>query len=249
MNDMNYERRNNENVPVKANRVFDSCSDKDCLSELHVTITEGSLPQDINIVRSRAASVENVCVNVEPIPFNRGFYSIDLSFTFSIEIQCYERACSAPVTLYGKAYASKNCILYGSESSVKVFSSDNSTDIAPSSALLSALPTATVSVLEPVVLETKIGRSCTRIADENVSRQNDQRDIYVTLGLFSVVELSRPVTLMVSTSEYNIPRKECCTDTDSPCEVFEKLKFPEDEFTPSALISSCECDGLDEVIS
>ena len=58
--------------------------------------------------------------------------------------------------------------------------------------------------------------------------QPAQRNIFVTLGLFSVVELTRPVTIMVPTLDYTIPRKDCCSDSDSPCEVFDKLKFPEE---------------------
>ena len=243
MNDMNYDRRADGYTPVKVQRIFDSCSDKDCLSDLLVTLNEGTLPPEITIVRSRAASVENVCVNVEPIPFNRGFYSIDLTFTFSIEILGYERACSAPVTFFGTAYASKNCILYGSESSVKTFvSGDNNAETPP----MDELPTASISVLEPVVLETKICRSCPCMSDPVPT---EQRDIHVTLGLFSVAELSRPVTMLVRTRDYTIPKKECCTDADSPCEVFGKLKFPEEEFSPTALLENCECEELDEAIS
>ena len=243
MNDMNCDRRPDSYVPVRVQRIFDSCSDKDCLSDLPVTLEEGTVPPEINIVRSRAVSVESVCVNVEPIQFNRGFYSIDLTFTFTIEIQGYERACSNPVTFTGTAYASKNCILYGSESSVRTFVSGEGEESVTAS---SDLPTASVSVLEPVVLETRLSRSCPCIPEPSPT---EQRQLLITLGLFSVVELSRPVTMLVKTREYTIPKKECCSDADSPCEVFDKLKFPEEEFSPAALLPDCGCDGLDEVIS
>ncbi len=241
MNDQNFGRKPSENVPIRIERIFDSCSDKDCLSDLPVTITDGSLPTNVTVVRSRAVTVENVCVNVEPVPFNKGFFSIDLTFTFRIEIQGYERSCSSPVTLFGTAFASKNCILYGSESAVRTFTStDNSAVSRENISSEANLPTASVSVLEPVVLETRLGRNSA-----------EQREIFVTLGMFSVVSLSRPVTLIVPTYEYNIPRKECFTESDSPCEVFGKLKFPEEEFSPSALAgeSDCCCGELDENLS
>ena len=52
------------------------------------------------------------------------------------------------------------------------------------------------------------------------------RTVIMTLGLFSVVELFRPVTILVPTYEYTIPTKECRADTESPCAVFDKIRFP-----------------------
>lgn len=240
MSDFNF-NSSCEGVPVRVNRVFDSCSDKDCLAEIPVTISSGTISSNINILRSRAASVENVSVSVEPVPFNKGFYSIDITFTFSLEILGYENSKSVPIILQGSAYASKNCILYGSESSVKTFT--DSTSFSSSTNDVSCpsgnLPTANVSVLEPVILETKINRN-----SSNPNDQNSAPQITVTLGLFSVVELSRPVTIMVPTLDYTIPHKQCCNESDSPCEVFEKLKFPEEEFSPQSLYGCDEgCDN------
>lgn len=239
MSDFNF-NSSCEGVPVRVNRVFDSCSDKDCLAEIPVTICSGAISSNINIVRSRAASVENVSISVEPVPFNKGFYSIDITFTFCLEILGYENSKCAPIILQGTAYASKNCILYGSESSVKTFTDSETccslTNNTPCRA--GNPPTASVSVLEPVILETNICRNSSNINDQNSAPQ-----ITVTLGLFSVIELSRPVTIMVPTLDYTIPHKQCCNESDSPCEVFEKLKFPEEEFSPQSLCS-CEeeCD-------
>ena len=235
MND-NYYRQQSGSVPIKTDRIFDSCSDKDCFSNLQVTLAEGELPTEINIVRSRAATVENVCVNVEPIPFNRGFYSIDITFTFGLEILGYETSRCTPTVFNGTAYASKNCILYGSESSVRTFRSTDDPD-QPQEVNTTNLPTAIVSVLEPIALESRIGCSQDCGNDQDAS----QRSVFVTLGLFSVVELTRPVTVLVPTLDYTIPRKECNIDSDSPCEVFEKLRFPEDEFSPTALTDDSDC--------
>ena len=234
---LNTNCENRDTVPVKVNRIFDSCSDKDCLANLPVTINGGTLPEGINIVRSRCASVEHVCVNVEPIQFNRGFYSIDLTFTFSLEILGYEKACSAPVTLTGTAYATKNCILYGSESSVRTFTSNDPQTDEPEENFITAvnLPTASISVLEPIVLETKIDRIPCCDCSKTDTKQNGQREIFVTLGLFSVIELIRPVTILVPALDYTIPAKKCCAESDSPCEVFDKLRFPEEEFSPVSI--------------
>lgn len=217
-------------APVRAARVYDSCSDKDCFTGLPVALDNGTLAPEINILRSRSAQVGNISVNVEPVPFNRGFYQTDLTFTFDIEIAGYANSGAEPVIMRGKAYAAKSCILYGSESSVKTFFSSDAQSV-PDNA--SGLPVAAVSVLEPIVLETRIEPLC---GDERQSGQ--QRGISVTLGLFSVVELIRPTTIMVPTMEYSIPQRECFSESESPCEIFGRLKFPEEEFIPLSLNGS-----------
>lgn len=233
----------NDYVPIKVNRIFDSCSDKDCLSNIQVTLEEGELPENINIVKSRCVKVEDVCINVEAIPFNRGFFSIDITFTFSIEILAYEKACGAATAYKGTAFATKNCILYGSESATKTFFSNDTESVGDTNecCVTVNLPTASVSVVEPIVLETKIGTSCTTNVEKTEANEQNKRSVIVTLGLFSVVELTRPVTIMVPTVDYTIPKKECCADTDSPCEIFDKLKFPESEFSPVTINDSGIC--------
>ena len=76
-------------VPMKVDRIFDSCSDKDCITNVQVTLECGELPQSITLVKTRCVSIENICMNVEPIPFNRGYFSVDLTFTFGVELLAY----------------------------------------------------------------------------------------------------------------------------------------------------------------
>ena len=180
-------------------------------------------------------------MNIEPVPFNRGFYSIDLTYTFRVELMAYERSCSSPVLLTGTAYTSKNVILYGGESNTKTFFSSGE-QIGDTNACCETinLPTAAVQVVEPIALEARIGSVC---GPDGVA---PVRTVIMTLGLFSVVELFRPVTILVPTYEYTIPAKECHADTESPCAVFDKIRFPAEEFTPATLSGSakgesCHC--------
>lgn len=243
----NSQKGCSDGVPIKVNRVFDSCSDKDCLSNLQVTLDIEELPVGINIVKSRCVTVDDVCISVDAVPFNRGFYSVDITFTFTLEILGYERACTTPTVFTGTAFATKNCILYGSESATKTFFSDGTASTGTTDDCCNTinLPTASVSVVEPIVLETRIGCACPPGELCSELPCAGQRTIFVTLGLFSVVELTRPVTLMVPTLDYTIPKKECCTDSDTPCEVFEKLKFPEEEFSPMTLNDTAGYNGVD----
>ena len=75
-----------DTVPVKVNRVFDSCSDRDCFSNVQILMDGGELPANVTMVKSRCVRVSDICMNIEPVPFNRGFYSIDLTYTFRVEL-------------------------------------------------------------------------------------------------------------------------------------------------------------------
>lgn len=121
----------------------------------------GELPANVTMVKSRCVRVSDICMNIEPVPFNRGFYSIDLTYTFRVELMAYERACSSPVLLTGTAYASKNVILYGGESNTQTFFSSGE-QLGDTNACCETinLPTAAVQVVAPIALEARIGSVC-----------------------------------------------------------------------------------------
>lgn len=216
-------------VPLKADRVFDSCSDKDCITNLQVMLeTGGDLPPQYNLVKTRCVSIDNICMNVEPIPFNRGYYSVDLTYTFGVELLAYERACDCPVTLRGTATAAKSVILYGSESNTKTFFSNGARIGATNGCCdIVNLPTASCQCVDPIALETKIVTLCQNNEETGCCRR---RAVVLTLGVFSVVELTRPVTMLVDAAPYTVPTKSCSGETDSPCEIFNRISFPTDQF-------------------
>ncbi|MBR2086281.1 MAG: hypothetical protein IJ906_03955 [Oscillospiraceae bacterium] len=254
---MNYEANDTEElktrqqtgdaVPVKVNRVFDSCSDRDCISNVPVVLDAGELPANIQLVKCKCVRVQNVCMRIEPVPFNRGFYNIDLTFTFRVELLCYTHACDTPTVMEGTLYTSKSSILFGSESNTQTFYSNGcQTGTVDACCDVVNLPTCNVQVVPPLALETKIGTICRPVQPG----QTDQipptiRTVVMTLGLFSVIELTRPVTLLLPTYDYTIPTKECTVDTETPCAVFDKMRFPTEEFSPASLNaadpSGCGC--------
>ena len=69
-----------------------------------------------------------------------------------------------------------------------------------------------------------------------------QRQLYVTLGQFSIVRLERDAQLVVPVLDYAIPHKECCDNPgggEDPCEMFSRIPFPAQEFSPNG------CDDRD----
>ena len=69
-----------------------------------------------------------------------------------------------------------------------------------------------------------------------------QRQLLVTLGQFSIIRLERDAQLVVPVLDYAIPCKECCEGSgggEDPCEMFSRIPFPAQEFSPTG------CDDRD----
>ena len=71
-----------DSVCIQTNKVYDSCRDKECIENIRVYLTEcgqNIIDKSIN-VKCRKAEVIWVYSDVEPVPFNRGYYTVDLKF-------------------------------------------------------------------------------------------------------------------------------------------------------------------------
>ena len=85
-----------EAVCVHTSKVYDSCRSKECLRDIRVYLTRDA--QDmldsggIVSVKPRAADLLCVKIDVEPVQFNRGLYSVDSRFFYRIEC---EVSCAA----------------------------------------------------------------------------------------------------------------------------------------------------------
>ena len=119
-------RKVNEAICIDTARVYDSCADKDCLAALRVyfTDTAESIIESAVSIRCRGCEVLNVLTDVDAVPFNRGYYSVDITFFFAVTVDVLTAGSQQPVTVTGLSVFSKKCILYGAEGSVKVFSSE-----------------------------------------------------------------------------------------------------------------------------
>ncbi|MBR6657623.1 MAG: hypothetical protein IKL18_05575 [Oscillospiraceae bacterium] len=249
-----------EAVCIDAGRIYDSCSDKDCLEDLQVYFTEAEQAKIDRALSVKAKSVEvlNVFLEVEPIPFNRGFYSVDMTFYFLVNLSAYYTPVSTADTVTGLAFFSKKVILYGSEGNVKVFSSEMPFG---GNGNVSDSPRAVVQAVTPIVLSSRISDCCecdcggcelnfpecvANCFCGNFVVPNCGRKVLITLGLFTIVQLERRVQMLIPAYDFCIPGKECVTTTDDPCEVFKHIKFPTNEFFPPRLeetdgIGVCSC--------
>ena len=236
-------RQFSEAVCVDAMRVFDSCSAQDCLEDLELVFSEAdqTTVNAADYIKCKCITVTGVTFTIDPVPFNKGFYTVDITYAFRSEIDAYTAEETLPDTLYGTATFSKKVILYGSEGSTQRFVS-NETNAQPATSTTSGcacccdcgnVPVASVNVASPMCLDAKLMPDTTTPGTQNV---------LVTIGIFAIVQLSRPVPILIPSYDYCMPGKECSTNTDTPCELFEALQFPTNEFFPKPISGNgCGC--------
>ena len=94
-----------EAVCIDAGRVYDSCCDRDCLEDLRCFFLpeNQALINNAISVRLRSAEVLNVFIDVEPVNFNKGFFSCDLTFFFLLGFD-------AETTTQAKALTARNAL-------------------------------------------------------------------------------------------------------------------------------------------
>lgn len=95
-------------------------------------------------------------------------------------------------------------------------------------------------------VNVQIPNAIRELFDEPLVISGGQRQLFVTLGQFSIVRLEREAQLIVPVLDYAIPCKECCDDgcsgAEDPCEMFSRIPFPSAEFSPGSCDHKQESD-------
>lgn len=259
----NFDGGFKEAVCIDAGRIYDSCCSRDCLEDLRCYFSQDSqhiIDKAIS-VHLKNAQVLKVYIDVEPVSFNRGYYSCDLTFFFLVEFDVFLSLHSAPRIVKGITSFNKRVILFGSEGNVKIFSNEVTVeeDTDKQLRMTSNMPRCVVQCVDPVALgarlcEVKNVQDCCCIpscicnyvgGDLVTETQDGSLAVYATLGLFTVVQLIRNVQMLVPVYDFCIPEKECNASSDrQPCDVFSKIKFPKNDFFPPSCINNdtdCDC--------
>ncbi len=235
-----------EEICVNVQKIYDTCKDKDCLSDLRVYLNcdDQMLIDNAVNVRARKSELIWTSVNLEEVPFNKGFYAVDMTFFFRTDFEVYNCG-SRPALVEGLSFYNKKVILFGSEGNTITFSSMQNGE---NCGRTGNLPIAEVEVVEPIILNTRIAGSCCNCCSDtdnlnlpqavlnqfcdNLTVEGDKK-LLISLGLFSVVRIVRDVQVTVPSSKFCLPEKECCGPREEePCSFFEKLCFPTNEFFP-----------------
>ena len=257
-------------VCVDTYRVLDSCRDKDCFEDVRVflTVPGAEMLNRAGAVRAKTAKVVWACVDMDSVPFNRGFYQLLIRIYCRIGLDvCMGQGNTQDCE--GITVVEKKVVLYGGEGNVSVFRSELSDAgfcHCGGKATLSGntLPQAVFEVADPIVLDTKVRECpgpCCCAADDIPERVTSVLSaplsdcpscLTVSLGFFSVVRIERPAQYLVNAVEYSVPEKQCDTPlVEDACSLFRQMAFPTAEFSSSGLPGpypqgdgnqSCGCD-------
>ena len=239
-----------EAVSVHTRKIFDSCRDKDCVDDLRVfpTLSSQSYIDSALSLRPRSAELLYIDVSVEPISFNRGYYTVDCTYFYRVTGETFP----AGQSVTGLAVFDKRVMLFGSVGSVMSFRSD---DAAPTLGGIE-LPRAVVDAVNPIALQMNlldvtdpapgepelrdIPAFITDAFAEPLVLTDTARRWFVTLGQFSIIRLERDTQLTIPAYEYLVPEKECPgnNDDDDPCTLFGRIPFPQEEFFPPDIVEN-----------
>lgn len=244
-----------DTICIESHRILDACKDKDCFENVRVFLTDfgNEIIERTTSVRVKGATIAWVYIGIDPVAFNRGFYTVTIRFFVKI---CFE-ACIAPGKAQefdGIAVVEKRVVLFGSESNVSVFRStpdtyDFCSPLLPAGCSAS-VPIAVVETVDPVVLRAMVVEEhaeccccccCSEIPEGVLCKVDGHLTdgmpgghlLLVSFGIFSIIRLIRPAQYLISASEYVIPDKECiAAGDDDPCAIFRAMAFPTREFAP-----------------
>ena len=238
-------------VCVNTRKIFDSCKDKDCVEDLRVFPTVCCQPYIDNAlsIRPKSAELLYVAVNVEPISFNRGYYTVDCTYFYRVTGETFPvgELCT------GLAVFDNRVMLFGSEGSVKTFSSACPLPVSGTD----DMPIAEVNSVDPIALYMKLVDSECLIPTDLEQRSipafiasafrepllltDTPRRWFATIGQFSIIRLERDTQLTIPAYDYCMPQKECPgTSEDDPCTLFSRIRFPVEEFFPPDSLCNCE---------
>lgn len=245
---------------VHAQKILDSCINKDCVENLRVYLTPESQSalDTATGVKARCCELLYAYIDVQPIPYNRGHHTVDVTFYYQI-LGDITQVGARPTSMNGLAVFSKRVVLSGGVSEAKTFSSDAANLTAD---ILSGCvrPTAVVEVIDPMILSAtvlegpnvanpdpalaEIPAPIMEYFGGTVAQQDEAKKLYVTLGQFSTIRLERDSQLRIYDCTSCIPSKECCDDpgcAESPCDMFSRIAFPTEAFFPEETQNRSDC--------
>ena len=138
-----------EAVCIHTRKIYDSCRDKDCVEDLRLYPTASSQAVIDRAISLKAGKAELLYayIDVEPMGFHRGFYTVDVRYFYRVTADAFVGA-ARPVEISGLCVFDKRAILFGSEGSAKVFSSNASMGSLDTQALENSnLPVAVVETV------------------------------------------------------------------------------------------------------
>jgi len=230
---------------IIALKVYDSCRQQDCLTGDAIgpsraavtavignqTITEGEVIDPPN--NTASVSVDNlkvkkvIIIDKEPNPFKNGFWDVTLKYVFVYTLTFREADGQIIGSILANSIFTKKVTLFGSVGSDIVLSTDLFKCGSDSFDLDSDPFILVESKAVPLTVELKYTNCC---CDE--SNSSEPNEVFVTIGLFTIIKIFRIVNLTVESRGFCIPEQCEQVSPLNPCDFFENLDFPMDIFAP-----------------
>lgn len=248
----------NGTVCIDTYRVLDSCRDRDCYEDVRIYLTQDGQEVVDGSCNIRVVGTEVLWANIalSEVAFNDGFYQVTIKTYIKLTLEgCM--GTTRGTTFEGLAVLQKVVILFGGEGTVSTFRSDglNAYCAGPEGCGNPSMPTAIVDTIDPIALSSKVVDcncecgyaccACTEIPEaigacfssELIDNQTGN-NLFVSLGIFSVIRIVRSAQILVNGTDYTVPDKECVeAEQDDPCRLFRSLAFPVSQFT------GIQCEG------
>ena len=151
-----------EAVCVHTGKITDSCLAKDCIEDLRVYLTVDSQQTLDCAASAKARYVELLFtqVQVEPVPYSSGYFTVDVTFYYRV-IADATLSAGRTNTVTGLAVFSKRLVLFGGETSARIFSSrDDLTCLCKKSLQSVSLPRAIAETVDPIILGSRVMEAC-----------------------------------------------------------------------------------------
>lgn len=237
-------------------RIYDTSRTQDCIEGLRVILTPAGMQVLQNCRSPRAKEVRVIWtqLNADELPFNSGYYQVNIRYYFYVVLTCCVNGVSQDIE--GLAISEKTVVLYGGEGNVSVFTSDTDFDPCYTPNLNNVIPgtnrpKVVLEVATPIPLSVSIVENCNGIPlppeYDNIPQQIinlfdggldinpcNTMAVCLTIGIFALIRIERPSQLIIPACEYCIPDadKTPVSVTD-PCSMFCSTPFPIEEFYPS----------------
>ena len=147
-----------EAVCVHTDKITDSCLAKDCIEDLHVYLTVESQCTLDKAVSAKARFVElmHVAIQTDPVPYSAGYYTVDITYYYRVIADAVMQA-GRPCTITGLAVFSKRLVLFGGETTARIYSSRSYKSCLCKKSLQEAsVPEAIVEVVDPMILGSRV---------------------------------------------------------------------------------------------
>ena len=115
---------NNNLTCIDTYKIYDSCRGKDCIENARILFTDigqETLNQCGN-VRAKSAKLLTTSITNNELPFNKGYYQIDIRFYFLVVLECCKGFGNSN-EFQGLCTFDKTVILYGGEGNAQTFKS------------------------------------------------------------------------------------------------------------------------------